>query len=918
MLFLFGFLIFIAAVYGLMIGSALLKLRKLRWTQRKFYTPVSDGTVDPMARRLLQSTGQALQALGFEPYHWYQLQDPLTQEGWAGYHQVFYHPAYHSYAQVGLHPLPESGQGVTVEFLNFYDHAPVCYTSNGTRHLVGLTIAGYDWEDPCVPSLDQHWSHHRERARRNLAQPRDLSAAGFADRGNRFIDQYQKALCEHGELKETQPGQYRLTWRGCWRGIRRVQVATRQMHALRQAQDTPDAPDLSTEADVLAHRRQDAILQESGRGALGKTVLLLASVVLFMASFGYRMDLEALLILLGVLAFHELGHVAAMALFGYRDLQILFIPFLGAVATGRKQHCPPWQSAVIYLAGPLPGLLLAAVLWQTGFGGSAEWMHLLIVMLLVINFFNLLPIQPLDGGQLANVLLFQRWPRLQILFYGLSVLMFLTLAWFMDEPLLAGLGFLLGFGLLHQYREAKMLALLRQEHPNLRDAPRPDQLYTVYNAIRQLGLPWKFGTRQQATRNILDRLGHPLPKLWESGLGLTLYLAILLGTPATILAAVDYPLGALLAGVGYEEPDWPSQLAAAETPEQQLDVLTRATHASYYSELGDEALNYNHQAIDLLNRQGQADSPEMADARLLRAMILMDYADLDTDRLAGMVTQNLDQAIRILQQRAPGETGASRLADAYEQKARVAELLDTPQVALRHWQTAAEHRQRLGWDQAWPMSENLNNQARLYLELGDTADAERCYLERLAWSDRIDAEDNLYFKEQALHTLAGFYLDHQHYHQALELIANHPYPNDSDYRYFETELTEMAGWAHYKLGQWADANARFDSAIALIEKRQLDYPQAPLGYQKADNITRLMLVHQTRQQENGSRQDSVTIQTGLDRLLAELDRSGRTVAEYRKHLVCECDRQSGGFRLEQSKRLHALINHALPATEQAM
>src|SRR5262245_2424702 len=69
-------------------------------------------------------------------------------------------------------------------------------------------------------------------------------------------------------------------------------------------------------------------------GGAGKALywflISLAAYVLYRYSFageGARSLPTAIAILVGVLLLHELGHLAGMRLFGYRDLRVLFIPF---------------------------------------------------------------------------------------------------------------------------------------------------------------------------------------------------------------------------------------------------------------------------------------------------------------------------------------------------------------------------------------------------------------------------------------------------------------------------------------------------------------------------------------------------------------------------------------------------------------
>src|SRR5262245_55373702 len=72
---------------------------------------------------------------------------------------------------------------------------------------------------------------------------------------------------------------------------------------------------------------------------------------------------EWLLLITAIVVFHELGHFFAMKAFRYKDLGIFFIPLLGAYVSGSKREVSQRESAIILLAGPLPGIIVGAVLF---------------------------------------------------------------------------------------------------------------------------------------------------------------------------------------------------------------------------------------------------------------------------------------------------------------------------------------------------------------------------------------------------------------------------------------------------------------------------------------------------------------------------------------------------------------------------
>lgn len=135
----------------------------------------------------------------------------------------------------------------------------------------------------------------------------------------------------------------------------------------------------------------------------------ITSLALYLAVgyFFFSSNWTLVLALTGIVIFHELGHFFAMKLYNYKDLGIFFIPLVGAYASGKKHEISQLQSAVILLAGPVPGIILGIVLHYAApyivHDYYQEYLVTRIAWILIfLNLFNLLPIYPLDGGQLLN------------------------------------------------------------------------------------------------------------------------------------------------------------------------------------------------------------------------------------------------------------------------------------------------------------------------------------------------------------------------------------------------------------------------------------------------------------------------------------------------------------------------------------
>lgn len=171
----------------------------------------------------------------------------------------------------------------------------------------------------------------------------------------------------------------------------------------------------------------------------GSSVLLL--VFLGMAQYGLQLNAQVLLLaaLFALMAFasvlvHELGHAVVGARLGRPARQIVFTGMGGRCDFDRRMS--PAQNVLISLAGPLAGLALGvvALVAQRLLPSSAPYaVHIAISNLVWINFawsiFNLLPIFPMDGGQVLAGGLQMRlrpataWKVTQVVSIGLAVLL---------------------------------------------------------------------------------------------------------------------------------------------------------------------------------------------------------------------------------------------------------------------------------------------------------------------------------------------------------------------------------------------------------------------------------------------------------------------------------------------------------------
>lgn len=149
----------------------------------------------------------------------------------------------------------------------------------------------------------------------------------------------------------------------------------------------------------------------------------LISLGLFIVTFYliFKWDLKYILILSGVILLHEAGHYLAMRIFNYKDLGIFFMPLIGAFATGTKENVSQKQRIIVLLSGPLPGIIIGLILYYFGMKEQSEFLLKTSNIFILLNLFNLLPVMPLDGGQLLKSMFFENNEIISKIFILISI-----------------------------------------------------------------------------------------------------------------------------------------------------------------------------------------------------------------------------------------------------------------------------------------------------------------------------------------------------------------------------------------------------------------------------------------------------------------------------------------------------------------
>jgi Zn-dependent protease len=223
-----------------------------------------------------------------------------------------------------------------------------------------------------------------------------------------------------------------------------------------QAARVPAVPPIVgvAEPDTAVLAEIERLRNKRGSWKTAITVGLL-SFLAFVGLGKVHWSWEFVLLLTGMVLFHELGHYVAMRIFRYADVRMFFVPLLGAAVTGRHYNVKGWQRAVVYLAGPIPGIALGLVLTVAAVVTDNPLVEKAALIALLLNGINLLPFVPLDGGWVLHAILFSRHFVLETAFLGFAGIALMAASWLGQGRFWFYLGLVVLLGLPASYRLAK-------------------------------------------------------------------------------------------------------------------------------------------------------------------------------------------------------------------------------------------------------------------------------------------------------------------------------------------------------------------------------------------------------------------------------------------------------------------------------
>lgn len=290
----------------------------------------------------------------------------------------------------------------------------------------------------------------------------------------------------------------------------------------------------NAEADQRAHLILEQIEANPSPSSGYKNILfMLVSAFAFAVAGGFAWGASYTFLLVVGLFIHELGHVLAMRVFKYKNVKMLFLPFLGAVVTGEPRRRNVTKNAIISIAGPIFGTLGGIV----SFVAYLFFRHDLLLQFSLLSFFlnafNLLPFKPLDGGHFLNDVLFSRFPKAQLALDVIAGIGLAYLAFKFETIVLGIIAFLLLISAPHRFALAKLAVQLRKDDRLDGDELDARKVRVIREALCQSipQLTEAKGEKSLATSvsNVWEESRKKHPRIWTAFALICAYIVLLFG-----------------------------------------------------------------------------------------------------------------------------------------------------------------------------------------------------------------------------------------------------------------------------------------------------------------------------------------------------------------------------------------------------
>lgn len=402
-----------------------------------------------------------LEDLGFEKV-------AITKDSNVNYRMICVNKDLKVYSSTDLIASPTDGAPFITLFYTTFEDRKSITSFDGTEHYFLPPDKDTVHSDHFTFSTKEQLEKHIEFVNSVSKKPiiDDISSDSDLLSNTSLIKQYSYNI-ETGFLKITDSeNHYKYTLKGAIKSYFWFRSARREIARKSKTLKSIDRYEFSHEEKAASlkyqyERETKNLNNKKQTSFIYKSLLFAGSIVLFYISFGWMFSWSFVPILLAVLLLHEVGHLLAMKLFKYKDMQMLFIPFLGAAVTGKKEGATASQKIIVSLSGPVPGIIAAICITLFVSGPLSKLQYDFVLMLFIINLLNLLPFYPLDGGRVISELSHSKNHIIKLVLSIVSIITFYLGACFLKDGVLFVLGTALLISLPEQIKSVKVISGLK-------------------------------------------------------------------------------------------------------------------------------------------------------------------------------------------------------------------------------------------------------------------------------------------------------------------------------------------------------------------------------------------------------------------------------------------------------------------------
>lgn len=545
-LFTAGFFVFMKASKYFMFVKNLLNLRFKK----------ADGEIKQLNElpeylgTLLPSYDIKLQNLGFSLSHLHLLNTCVVSNFSQQWNLVYFNEDNNCYANATVSPLPETHEPVKVEFNNIFSNKSRLITKNGVEYDIIGEVPNAIFYDPWVPTLEQQYMAHIEKLKSLNRESIKLSTQDYLASEIQANNDYIVSLVQKAYLKSQDETTWQLRLLPAMKHAFKILRGIKKITALKAAQlkaagaEKIEPIEIPIEVEVNAYLRLEDLFKQTDSGLGWKLMVFFISLALGIAIFGTAISFSAALFIIGALIVHELGHYIAMLIFGYSDRQILFLPF-GAATLGKKTDANALQKAVVFLSGPALGLTAGTICIIAGTRNEIKPLVFCGVFFLLLNYINLLPIVPLDGGRLFESALFSRVPVLKSVFLIISLFVAAIAAILFKDPILIFFSIFMMIGVRTQILINSAHSKIKKQIKTQQIQPEKESILPeIFQLLKQKAFArLAFAKKYAISKNLVSELMQKPPGLAETVASLALYfvvfaLPILIAVPTLIFLGI--------------------------------------------------------------------------------------------------------------------------------------------------------------------------------------------------------------------------------------------------------------------------------------------------------------------------------------------------------------------------------------------